>query len=65
MSRNVIPWLALGSEQLRTVLEIAEQYVLLAPTAILADDVRPSLISALAELIGSLKVSSAINRLME
>ncbi|KAH7110330.1 armadillo-type protein [Dendryphion nanum] len=51
----LIPLYSMDNETLRKALEITEAYLLLAPAAVLADNFRPALLSALAELLGSLK----------
>jgi hypothetical protein len=51
----LLPLYGMDNEILRKALEITEAYLLLAPAAVLADNFRPALLSALAELLGSLK----------
>lgn len=43
----------LGSENLRKALEIAQSYMLLAPTEMLSDGIRKPLLASLANLLGS------------
>lgn len=45
----------LGSENLRTALEIAESYLLLAPSHLLSDEMRTPLFASLTSLIGTLR----------
>ncbi|KAF9635979.1 Importin-beta [Lasiodiplodia theobromae] len=51
----LIPTLELGSESLRKTLEIAEVYLLLAPTEMCSDHLRTALLSSLSSLLGSLR----------
>ncbi|KAF2013980.1 ARM repeat-containing protein [Aaosphaeria arxii CBS 175.79] len=51
----LIPLYSLDNDTLRKSLEITEAYLLLSPSAVLADNFRTTLLSSLAELIGSLK----------
>jgi hypothetical protein len=51
----LIPLYAMDNDTLRKAIEITEAYLLLAPAAVLADNFRPALLQALAELQGSLK----------
>lgn len=53
--RYLLPLYSVDNEVLRKGLEITEAYLLLAPAAVLADSFRPGLLSALADLLGSLK----------
>lgn len=56
---NLLPYLLplfhMDNETLRKAIEITEAYLLLAPAAVLADNFRPGLLQALAELQGTLK----------
>ena len=45
----------MDNETLRKAIEITEAYLLLAPAAVLADNFRPALLHALADLLGNLK----------
>lgn len=45
----------LGTEHLRKALEITESYIILAPTEMLADEMRTRLLAALTSLLGTLK----------
>ena len=51
----LLPLYSMDNETLRKAIEITEAYLLLAPAAVLADNFRPALLQALAELLGSLK----------
>ncbi|KAF2711860.1 ARM repeat-containing protein [Pleomassaria siparia CBS 279.74] len=51
----LLPLYTVDSEVLRKAIEITEAYLLLAPAAVLADNFRPALFSALAGLLGNLK----------
>jgi hypothetical protein len=51
----LIPTLSLGSEAVRKALAITEQYLLLAPTIVLADPFIGTLLKALSGLLGQLK----------
>ncbi|KAL6704681.1 hypothetical protein ACN47E_007963 [Coniothyrium glycines] len=51
----LLPLFTMDNETLRKAIEITEAYLLLAPAAVLADDFRPAILSALAELQGTLK----------
>lgn len=51
----LIPLYSMDNETLRKTLEITEAYLLLSPAAVLADNFRPNLLSALAGLLGNLK----------
>lgn len=48
----------LGSEDLRKALEIAQSYLLLAPSEMLADNFRHQLLAALTNLLGTLRPSA-------
>jgi hypothetical protein len=63
----LIPLYAMDNETLRKSLEITEAYLLLTPASILADNFRPGLLAALAELLGNLKpeASGTVVHLME
>lgn len=52
MMEYLIPTLSLGSEALRKALTITEQYLLLAPTVVLADPFLGTLLKTLSELLG-------------
>jgi len=45
----------MDNETLRKAIEITEAYLLLAPSAVLADDFRPAILQSLTELQGTLK----------
>ena len=45
----------MDNETLRKAIEITEAYLLLAPAAVLADNFRPAVLQALADLLGTLK----------
>ncbi|KAJ4363912.1 hypothetical protein N0V83_009364 [Neocucurbitaria cava] len=51
----LLPLFAMDNDTLRKAIEITEAYLLLAPTAALADNFRPAILQALAELLGNLK----------
>ncbi|KAF1942396.1 ARM repeat-containing protein [Clathrospora elynae] len=51
----LLPLFNMDNETLRKAIEITEAYLLLAPEAVLADNFRPAILSALAELLGNLK----------
>ncbi|GME46732.1 importin 11 [Neofusicoccum parvum] len=51
----LIPTLELGTESLRKTLEIAEVYLLLAPTEMCSDDLRTVLLKSLSSLLGTLR----------
>ena len=51
----LLPLFTMESETLRKAIEITEAYLLLAPAAVLADNFRPAMLGALAELQGTLK----------
>lgn len=55
LSQYLISIFELGSENLRKGLEIAESYVLLAPSHMLSDSMRHQTFASLASLVGSLK----------
>lgn len=63
----LLPLFAMDNDTLRKAIEITEAYLLLAPAAVLADSFRPTLLSALAELLGSLKpdVNGIVTHLVE
>ena len=48
----------MDNDTLRKAIEITEAYLLLAPSAVLADNFRPAILQALADLLGSLKVEA-------
>lgn len=51
----LLPLLTMDNDTLRKAMEITEAYLLLAPAAVLADNFRPAILQALAELQGTLK----------
>jgi hypothetical protein len=51
----LLPLFAMDNDTLRKAIEITEAYLLLAPAAVLADNFRPAILQALAELQGTLK----------
>ncbi|KAH6639557.1 armadillo-type protein [Boeremia exigua] len=51
----LLPLYSMDNETLRKAIEITEAYLLLAPAAVLADNFRPALLQALADLLGNLK----------
>jgi hypothetical protein len=51
----LLPLFSMDNETLRKAIEITEAYLLLAPSAVLADNFRPGVLQALAELLGNLK----------
>ncbi|OAK94196.1 ARM repeat-containing protein [Phaeosphaeriaceae sp. SRC1lsM3a] len=51
----LLPLFTMDNETLRKAIEITEAYLLLAPSAVLADNFRPAVLQALAELQGTLK----------
>lgn len=56
LTPHLLHTLSLGTDTLRKALEIAESYILLAPQQLLADSsFRSSLLSQLAELLGTLR----------
>jgi hypothetical protein len=57
----------LGSENLRTALDITSSYFLLAPAQMLSDDMRKPLIRSLSTLVGYVKAdaSGTVNNLVE
>ncbi|THZ88330.1 ARM repeat-containing protein [Aureobasidium pullulans] len=57
----------LGSENLRTALDITSSYFLLAPSEMLSDEMRKPLISSLSTLVGYVKAdaSGTVNNLVE
>lgn len=59
----LIPTLELGSESLRKTLEIAEVYLLLAPTEMCSDNLRTELLKALCEYLSYGTTSSVIKPL--
>ncbi|PVH94763.1 ARM repeat-containing protein [Periconia macrospinosa] len=63
----LLPLFAMDNDTLRKAIEITEAYLLLAPAAVLADDFRPGLLNALAELLGNLKpeASGSVHHLMQ
>ncbi|EDU43667.1 importin 11 [Pyrenophora tritici-repentis] len=54
----LLPLFSMDNDTLRKAIEITEAYLLLAPSAVLADDFRPAILQALADLLGSLKVEA-------
>jgi hypothetical protein len=55
LASYLLPILELGSETLRKALEIADSYLLLAPSHMLSEPLRPSLFACLTSLIGELR----------
>jgi hypothetical protein len=55
LASYLLPILELGSETLRKALEIADSYLLLAPSHMLSEPLRPSLFACLTSLIGDLR----------
>jgi hypothetical protein len=51
----LLPLFTMDNDTLRKAIEITEAYLLLAPAAVLADNFRPAILRALAELQGTLK----------
>jgi hypothetical protein len=51
----LLPLFTMDNDTLRKAIEITEAYLLLAPAAVLADNFRPAILEALAELQGTLK----------
>lgn len=62
----LLPLFTLDNENLRKAIEITEGYLLLAPSAVLADNFRPELLGCLSELLGNLKpeASGTVSHLM-
>ncbi|KAF2644399.1 ARM repeat-containing protein [Massarina eburnea CBS 473.64] len=54
----LLPLFSMDNDTLRKAIEITEAYLLLAPAAVLADNFRPGLLRALAELLGNLKAEA-------
>lgn len=63
----LLPLFSMDNDTLRKAIELTEAYLLLAPAAVLADNFRPGLLGALAELLGSLKpeASGKVSNLMQ
>lgn len=63
----LLPLFTMDNDTLRKAIEITEAYLLLAPSAVLADDFRPALLQCLAELLGNLKpeASGVVHHLMQ
>lgn len=57
----------LGSENLRTALDIASSYFMLAPSEMLSDEMRKPLMASLSSLIGNLRpdANGTVNNLVE
>lgn len=55
LAPHLLHILELGSEAFRNAIEIFESYVLLAPSDVLADNLRTPLLTSLATLLGTLK----------
>lgn len=53
--KYLLPLFTMDNETLRKAIDITEAYLLLAPAAVLADDFRPTMLQALAELLGTLR----------
>lgn len=51
----LVPLFSMDNDTLRKAIEITEAYLLLAPSAVLADDFRPALLKELTDLLGNLK----------
>jgi hypothetical protein len=51
----LIPLYSMDNDTLRKAMEITESYLLLSPASVLADNFRPQLLSAVANLLGNLK----------
>ncbi|KNG45188.1 importin 11 [Stemphylium lycopersici] len=51
----LLPLFSMDNDTLRKAIELTEAYLLLAPSAVLADSFRPAILQALAELLGTLK----------
>jgi hypothetical protein len=51
----LLPLFTMDNDTLRKAIEITEAYLLLAPAAVLADNFRPAILQALAQLQGTLK----------
>jgi hypothetical protein len=51
----LLPLFTMDNDTLRKAIEITEAYLLLAPAAVLADNFRPAILRALADLQGTLK----------
>lgn len=51
----LLPLFSMDNDTLRKAIEITEAYLLLAPAAVLADNFRPHMLQALADLLGNLK----------
>ena len=62
----LLPLFTMDNENLRKAIEITEGYLLLAPSAVLADNFRPELLRCLSELLGNLKpeASGTVSHLM-
>jgi hypothetical protein len=52
LAESAFPLLEIGSDTLRTVLNIVESYILLAPEAMLSDGIRLRILSYMANLLG-------------
>jgi hypothetical protein len=52
---RLYPIFELGTETLGKALEITDSYLILAPSFILSDEIRPSLLKSLTELFGEVK----------
>ncbi|QIW98451.1 hypothetical protein AMS68_003969 [Peltaster fructicola] len=55
LSQHLFHIFDLGSDSLRKALEITESYVLLAPSHMLADDMRRQILASMSNLVGTLK----------
>lgn len=55
----LLPLFSMDNDTLRKAIEITEAYLLLAPSAVLADNFRPAILQALADLLGTLKVEAS------
>jgi hypothetical protein len=55
LASHLLPIFELGSDNLRKALEIADSYLLLAPSHMLSETLRPALFTALTSLLGQLR----------
>ncbi|USP76368.1 hypothetical protein yc1106_03642 [Curvularia clavata] len=51
----LLPLFSMDNDTLRKAIELTEAYLLLAPSAVLADSFRPTVLQALTDLLGTLK----------
>jgi len=63
----LLPLYAMDNETLRKSIVITESYLLLSPASVLADDFRPQMLAAIADLLGNLKpdVNGIVTKLVE